>query len=89
MGEDKSNVSYECKKCGAKGTLVENVESINLNEIKKLTCGCPAENGIFQMHACIPQLVIPKERTAKIIAVNKPMRLIANSLDVVTSCLAS
>ena len=40
MGEVKSNVSYECKNCGAKGTLVENVESINLNEIKKLPCGC-------------------------------------------------
>ena len=49
MGEVKSNVSYECKKCSAKGTLVENVESINLNEIKKLPCGCPAENGIFQI----------------------------------------
>jgi hypothetical protein len=48
MGEVKSNVSYECKKCGAKGTLVENVEFINLNEIK-LPCGCPAENGIFQI----------------------------------------
>jgi hypothetical protein len=49
MGEAKSNVCYECKKCGAKGTLVENVESIDLNEIKKLPCGCPAENGIFQI----------------------------------------
>jgi hypothetical protein len=48
MGEVKSNVSYECKKCGAKGTLVENVESINLKEIKKLPCGCSAENGKFQ-----------------------------------------
>jgi hypothetical protein len=41
--------AYECKKCGTKGTLVENVESINLNEIKQLPCGCPAENGIFQI----------------------------------------
>jgi hypothetical protein len=49
MGEAKSNVSYECKKCGAKGTLVENVESINLNEIKQLPCGCQAENGVFQI----------------------------------------
>ena len=49
MSEVKSNVSYECKKCGAKGTLFENVESINLNEVKKLPCGCPAENGIFQI----------------------------------------
>jgi hypothetical protein len=49
MGEVKSNVSCECKKCGAKGTLVENVESIDLNQIKKLPCGCPAENGIFQI----------------------------------------
>jgi hypothetical protein len=49
MTDAKSNVSYECKKCGAKGTLVENVESIILNEIKKLPCGCPAENGIFQI----------------------------------------
>jgi hypothetical protein len=49
MGEVESNVSYECKECGAKGTLVENVKSINLNEIKKLPCGCPAENGIFQI----------------------------------------
>jgi hypothetical protein len=49
MGEVKSNVSYECKKCGAKGTLVESVESIDLNKIKKLPCGCPAENGIFQI----------------------------------------
>jgi hypothetical protein len=43
MGKVKSNVSYECRKDGAKGTLTENVESINLNEIKKLLCGCPAE----------------------------------------------
>ena len=49
MGDVESNVSYECKECGAKGTLVENVKSINLNEIKKLPCGCPAENGIFQI----------------------------------------
>jgi hypothetical protein len=49
MGEVKSNVSYECRKCGAKGTLVESVESIDLNEIKKLPCGCPAENGLFQI----------------------------------------
>jgi len=49
MGEVKSNVSYECNKCGAKGTLVENMESINLNEINKLPCGCPAENGVFQI----------------------------------------
>jgi hypothetical protein len=48
MDEVKSNVCYECKKCGAKGTLVESVESIDLNEIK-LPCGCPAENGIFQI----------------------------------------
>jgi len=49
VSELKSNVSYECKKCGAEGILVENVESINLNEVKKLPCGCPAENGIFQI----------------------------------------
>ena len=49
VSEVKSNVSYECKKCGAKGTLFENGESINLNEVKKLPCGCPAENGIFQI----------------------------------------
>jgi hypothetical protein len=49
MGEVKSNVGYECRKCGVKGTLTENVESINLNEIKKLPCGCPAENGTFQI----------------------------------------
>ena len=49
MSDAKSNVSYECKKCGAKGTLVESVESINLNEINKLPCSCPAENGIFQI----------------------------------------
>jgi len=48
VSEAKSNVSYECKKCGAKGTLVENVESINLNEVKKLPCGCLAENDKFQ-----------------------------------------
>jgi len=48
MGEVKSNVSYECKKCGSKGTLVENVASINFNEVKKLPCGCPADNGKFQ-----------------------------------------
>ena len=48
MREVKSNVSYECKKCDAKGTLVESVESIDLSEIK-LLCGCPAENGIFQI----------------------------------------
>jgi hypothetical protein len=36
---------------------------------------------------CIPQLAIPKERTAKIIAMTKPTRLIANSFDVVTSSL--
>jgi hypothetical protein len=49
MGEVKSNVSYEFKECGSKGTLVESVESIDLNEIKKLPCGCPAENGVFQI----------------------------------------
>jgi hypothetical protein len=49
VGEVESNASYECKKCGAKGTLVENVESIDLNEIKKLPCGCPPENGIIQI----------------------------------------
>ena len=49
MSQVESNVSYECKECGAKGTLVENVKSINLNEIEKLPCGCPAENGIFQI----------------------------------------
>jgi len=49
MDEVKSNVCYECKKCIAKGTLIENVESIDLNEIKKLPCGCPAENGVFQI----------------------------------------
>jgi len=48
VDEGKSNVSYECKKCGSKGTLVENVASINFNEIKKLPCGCPADNGKFQ-----------------------------------------
>ena len=48
MNEVKSNVSYDCKKCGSKGTLVENVTSINFNEIKKLPCGCLAENGKFQ-----------------------------------------
>jgi len=52
MDAVKSNVSYGCKKCGAKGTLVESVESIDLNEIKKLPCGCPAENGIFQIFYC-------------------------------------
>jgi hypothetical protein len=49
MSDTKSNVSYECRKCGAKGTLVENMESINLTEIKKLPFGCPAENSIFQI----------------------------------------
>jgi ribosomal protein L37AE/L43A len=49
MDKVKSNVSYECRKCGAKGTLAKSVESIDLNEIKKLPCGCPAENGIFQI----------------------------------------
>jgi hypothetical protein len=49
MSEVESNVSYECKECGAKGILVENVKSIKLNEIEKLPCGCPAENGIFQI----------------------------------------
>ncbi|MCW4017790.1 MAG: hypothetical protein NWF00_03800 [Candidatus Bathyarchaeota archaeon] len=49
MSEVKSNVNYECRKCGAKGTLVENVKSINLNEVKKLPCDCPAENGVFQI----------------------------------------
>jgi hypothetical protein len=48
LNEAKSNVSYDCKKCGSKGTLVENVTSINFNEIKNLPCGCPAENGKFQ-----------------------------------------
>jgi hypothetical protein len=48
VSEAKSNISYDCKKCGSKGTLVENVASINFNEIKKLPCGCPAENGKFQ-----------------------------------------
>jgi hypothetical protein len=48
MGEVESNVSYECRKCFAKGTLVENVKSVNFNAIK-LPCGCPAENGIFQI----------------------------------------
>jgi hypothetical protein len=49
MDEVKSNVNYEYKKCGVKETLVESVESIDLNEIKKLPCGCPAENGMFQI----------------------------------------
>jgi hypothetical protein len=49
MDEVKSNVSYECRKCGTKGTLIENAESINLNEVKQLPCGCPAENGTFQI----------------------------------------
>ena len=48
MSEIKSNVSYDCNKCGSKGTLVENVAAINFNEIKKLPYGCPAENGKFQ-----------------------------------------
>jgi len=47
VSEVKSNVFYECRKCGVKGTLFENVNSISLNEIK-LPCGCNAENGIFQ-----------------------------------------
>jgi len=34
VSEVKSNVSYGCKKCGVEGTFVENVESINLNEVK-------------------------------------------------------
>jgi hypothetical protein len=56
MHEVKSNVSYECKKCGAKGTSVESVESIDLNEIKKLPCGYPAENGMFQIfHYRLPK----------------------------------
>jgi hypothetical protein len=33
VSEVKSNASYECKKCGAEGILVENVKSINLNEV--------------------------------------------------------
>jgi hypothetical protein len=49
MNYVKSNVCYECRKCGAKGTLIESVESIDLNEIKKLPCGCPAEDGTFQI----------------------------------------
>jgi hypothetical protein len=49
VSEAESNVSSECKECGAKGTLVENMKSINLNEIKKLPCECPTENGIFQI----------------------------------------
>ena len=48
MNEAKSNISYDCKKCGATGTLVKNVASINFNKIAKLPCGCPAENGKFQ-----------------------------------------
>jgi len=48
VSEAKSNISYDCKKCGAKGTLVENVASINFNEITNLPCGCAAENGKFQ-----------------------------------------
>ena len=48
VSEAKSNISYDCKKCGSKGTLVENVASINFNEIKKLPCGCQADNGKFQ-----------------------------------------
>ena len=48
LSEVKSNVSYDCKKCGSKGILVENVASIKFNEIKKLPCGCLAENGKFQ-----------------------------------------
>jgi hypothetical protein len=47
LNEVKSNVSYDHKKCGSKGTL-ENVTSINFNEIKKLPCGCLAENGKFR-----------------------------------------
>jgi hypothetical protein len=35
-----------------------------------------------------PQLAIPKERTAKTIAMTKPTKLIVNSLDVVTASLA-
>jgi hypothetical protein len=49
VSEVKSNVNYECKKCGVEGILVENVDSINLNEVKKLPCDCPAENGMFQI----------------------------------------
>jgi len=49
MGEVKSSAGYECTKCGAKRTLVENVDAINLNEIKKLPCGCPEENGMLQV----------------------------------------
>ncbi|MDG6222606.1 MAG: hypothetical protein IAX21_05735 [Candidatus Bathyarchaeota archaeon] len=44
---NKSNIIYECKKCGAKGTLVDGVESFNFKELNKLPCGCSAENGKF------------------------------------------
>lgn len=56
MSKAKSNIFYECTKCGAKGILVENVESINFNKIKKLPCGHISENGKFQfLH---PQMYI-------------------------------
>jgi len=34
----KSNIFYECKKCGTKGILVENVKTFNFNKIEKLSC---------------------------------------------------
>jgi len=48
MSEAKINVIYACKNCGAKGTLIEKVNSVNFKDLKKLPCGCPAENGKFQ-----------------------------------------
>jgi hypothetical protein len=48
VSEVQSNLSYDCKKCGAKGILVENVASINFNEVKKLPCGCQSDNDKFQ-----------------------------------------
>ena len=48
MNKTKSNKFYEGQKCGAKGILVENVESINFIKIKKLPCGDRLENGKFQ-----------------------------------------
>jgi len=53
LSEAKSNIRYDCKKCGAKGILVEKVSSINFNEVTKLPCGCPADNGKF--HFLHPQ----------------------------------
>jgi hypothetical protein len=48
VNKARSNIFYECKKCGVKGILAENVESINFNKIKNLPCGDLSENGKFQ-----------------------------------------